>query len=279
MKSVLTIASLELRVGIRNRWVLLATLTLLSFAVILVLLGGAPSAGVDANSTDLLVASLATLSVYLLPLIALLLSFDSIAGEVDRGTLQLLLATPVSREAILLGKFLGHVGVLSIAVVAGYGLAGLLAVFAVDGDSEVSVASVYALLRLILSSIVMGASFVAVGLLVSALARQTATAAALAILTWLLSAVLYDLALLGWLVLEPEGLFARKLMPYFLLLNPADAFRVFNMSLLDLGTAGSGLATAAGLLPFSPGVALASPVFATLFFLLLCAARFRRINP
>lgn len=277
MRQVLTVALLELRLGIRSRWVLLSTLTLLFFAVLLVFLGASPTAGLDADPIALLVASLATLSVYLLPLIALLLSFDSIAGEVDRGTLQLLLATPIRRSQLLLGKFLGHVSVLAIAVGVGYGLAGGLALAQAEGS--VTVTSIAGLLRLIGSSILMGAAFVALGLLLSALARQTATAAAMAILTWLLCVVLYDLALLGGLVLAPEGFFARTLMPYFLLINPADAFRVFNMALLDLGAAGTGLIGTGDFLPFPPAAALASPVLATLLVLALCIFRFKRIQP
>jgi Cu-processing system permease protein len=277
MMQIFAISLIELRLGIRSRWVLLSTLTLLFFAVLLVLLGGAPTAGVHADPIGLLVASLATLSVYLLPLIALLLSFDSIAGEVDRGTLQLLLATPIPRGRLLLGKFLGHVAVLAIAVVLGYGLAGALALTQAEGS--VSLASIADLLRLIGSSILMGAAFIAIGLLLSTLARQTATAAALAILTWLLCVVLYDLALLGGLILAPEGLFAGTLMPYFLLINPADAFRVFNMALLDLGAASTGLAGSGDVLPFPPAAALASPIVATVLVLVLCIFRFKRIQP
>jgi Cu-processing system permease protein len=272
-----TVALLELRLGIRSRWVLLSTLTLLFFAVLLVFLGASPTAGLDADPIALLVASLATLSVYLLPLVALLLSFDSIAGEVDRGTLQLLLATPIRRSQLLLGKFLGHVCVLAIAVGVGYGLAGGLALAQAEGS--VTATSIAGLLRLIGSSVLMGAAFVALGLLLSALARQTATAAAMAILTWLLCVVLYDLALLGGLVLAPEGFFAQTLMPYFLLINPADAFRVFNMAALDLGAASTGLVGTGDVLPFPAAAALASPVLATLLVLAICIVRFKRIQP
>ena len=267
MRQMFTVALLELRLGIRSRWVLLSTLTLLFFAVLLVFLGASPTTGLDADPITLLVASLATLSVYLLPLIALLLSFDSIAGEVDRCPLQLLLATPIRRSELLLGKFLGHVSVLAIAVVIGYGLAGGLALAQAEGS--VTATSITGLLRLIGSSVLMGAAFVALGLLLSALARQTATAAAMAILTWLLCVVLYDLALLGGLVLAPDGFFAQTL----------DACRVFNMALLDLGAASTGLVGTEDVLPFPAAAALASPVLATLLVLALCIVHFKRIQP
>ena len=51
------------------------------------------------------VASMTTLSVYLAPLLALMISFDAIAGDADRGSLGLLLTYPAGRGEVLLGKF------------------------------------------------------------------------------------------------------------------------------------------------------------------------------
>ena len=51
------------------------------------------------------VANLSSLGVYLLPLLALMLSFDAVVGESERGTLNLLLAYPVDRWQVILGKF------------------------------------------------------------------------------------------------------------------------------------------------------------------------------
>ena len=51
---------------------------------------------------------------YVLSLIALLFTFDSISGERESGTLRLTLANSVPRHAILLGKFLGALISISI---------------------------------------------------------------------------------------------------------------------------------------------------------------------
>ncbi len=51
----------------------------------------------------------------LVPLIAIALSFDSINGEFSRRTLSRVLAQPVYRDALLLGKFLG--GLLTLSMV------------------------------------------------------------------------------------------------------------------------------------------------------------------
>ena len=275
MKAIATIAQAEIRIGIRNRWVLLASIILLVFALLLALLGSAPSGTNKADSLSVVVASLSTLSVYLVPLIALLLSYDAIAGEIDRGTLQLTLATPVSRGQVLVGKFCGHVIVLSVAIVLGYGIAGAL-VFA--GTQNTGMDGIIDLVRVIATSLALGATFVAIGYVASVSVRQTGTAAALAVAIWLFAVVLYDLALLGGLLASADGFFAKVLFPYLLLINPADAFRLFNMAAIDAGLS-TGLAAGGNAMPFLPQLAIISPFVWMVIALGLSTVILRRVQP
>ena len=55
----------------------------------------------------------------------MLLSYDALIGEIERGTMALLLSYPISRNQILAGKFIGHLIILALATTAGYGLAGI----------------------------------------------------------------------------------------------------------------------------------------------------------
>ncbi|WP_120502915.1 ABC transporter permease [Sulfitobacter mediterraneus] len=276
MSGLIAIARNEVRIGMRNKWIMLATAILLVFALLLVLLGSGPATSSSTDGLTIISASLATLSVYLVPLIALLLSFDAIAGEIDRGTLQLTLASPVSRAAVVLGKFLGHVIVLSIAVMIGYGLAGLCAFVAIE---NVAAEGVLDLARVVGTSIALGATFVAIGYVASACVRQTGTAAALAIAIWLFAVVLYDMALLGGLLADPEGVFATDLFPYLLVANPADAFRLFNLTALDAAGASTGFAAGGDVLPFAPQLAIASPFIWIAVTLWLTVVMMRRIKP
>ena len=276
MHGVITIAATEIRIGLRNRWIILSSLILLAFALILVLLGSAPGGEVKTDAVTVVVASLSTLSVYLVPLIALLLSFDAIAGEIDRGTLQLVLASPVSRGAVLVGKFLGHVAVLSIAVSFGYGIAGLVA-FLANGGGDAG--SLFGVGRLIASSMILGATFIAIGYIASASVRQTGTAAALAIAIWLFAVVLYDLALLGGLLASQDGVFARTVFPWLLVFNPADAFRLYNMSAIDAVAVGSNLGGAGSALPLSGLATMLSPVAWTAIALAISTFILKRVRP
>ncbi|MBM1311639.1 ABC transporter permease [Sulfitobacter mediterraneus] len=276
MSGLMAIAQNEVRIGMRNKWIMLATAILLVFALLLVLLGAGPATSSSTDGLTIISASLATLSVYLVPLIALLLSFDAIAGEIDRGTLQLTLASPVSRAAVVLGKFLGHVIVLSIAVLIGYGLAGLCAFVAIE---NVAAEGLLDLARVVGTSIALGATFVAIGYVASACVRQTGTAAALAIAIWLFAVVLYDMALLGGLLADPEGVFATDLFPYLLVANPADAFRLFNLTALDAAGASTGFAAGGDVLPFAPQFAIASPFIWIAVALWLTVVMMQRIKP
>ena len=273
--SALAVAANELRLGSRNRWLMLSAIVLTVFALVLAFVGAAPTGTVKVDPLTVTVVNLATLSVYLVPLMALLLAFDAIAGEVERGTIQLVLASPISRTSLIAGKFLGHLVVLGIAVAVGYGLAGATVLLFAGGSAE----GLVGLLRLTATSIALGAAFLAIGYVASALTRQSGTAAAVAVGIWLVAVVLYDLALFGALVADADGVFSRVVFPWLLLFNPADAFRLFNMALLDTGGSAASLSGIAGALPFPVWTGVLSLVFWTLLAISLSALFVRRIEP
>ena len=267
------VAATEFRLSVRNRWVLLATLVLVLFALALAFLGTGGEA--KAGSLSLTAASLATLSVYLIPLIALLLSYETIAGEVERGTLPLVLATPVKRGEVMLGKFLAHLAVLTIAVLVGFGIAGI----AVSTAHGFDIPGGLAWVRLIATGILLGAVFIAIGMLVSASTSRVGTAAALLVAVWLVLVVLYDLALLAGLVVDGGGFFAKALFPLLVLANPGDAFRLFNLAALEAATPVAGIDGLARTLPYPPVLALVSLGVWLLVALFAGFTRLRRLRP
>jgi Cu-processing system permease protein len=214
--------------------VLSATLVLAALALSLTLLGSAPTGTVGVAPLDVTIVSLTSLTIFLVPLIALLLSHDAIVGERERGTLLLLLSYPLARWQVIAGKFIGHTAVVSIAVTLGYGSAGLVIAWLFGGiDSE----SMTAFAALIGSSIVLGAAFLALGYLVSVCAPQRATAIGVAVAIWLVLVLVYDAALLGILVADTSRSMPAELVQALLVLNPADAFRLFNLA--GLGRVGT----------------------------------------
>lgn len=223
---VLTIAAQEVRAGLRNRWVLAITVLLAALALSLALLGSAPVGVVKADPLAVVVVSLASLTIFLVPLIALLLSFDAIVGEHERGTLLLLLSYPLSRWQVVVGKVLGQVAILAVATVLGYGAAGV----ALWLKGGVGIDAWLAYGAMMATSVMLGASFVAIGCLASTLVRERATAAGLAVGVWLLFVLLFDTALLGVLVADQGRIVGKTALDALLLLNPTDVYRLFNMT-------------------------------------------------
>lgn len=270
---IFAVARLELLVARRNMWVATSVFLMSLFAVVLTLAGGATTGSMGVDPLTVAVTSITTLSVYLVPLIGLLLSFDAIAGEIERGTLALSLAYPLSRAEILIGKFMAHFCVLAFAIAVGLLLTALLIVWQ-HGSADLSFAP---LVRLFLTSLALGATFLGIGYAVSALVGQPGVASGVVIVIWLICVVLYDLGLLGALVADNGGAFTTTVFPYLLLINPADAFRLLNMPDVSVAALTSGL-NAAGSVTSTQGLLvslLGWPVFA----LFLAWTAFRRVEP
>lgn len=236
MKQALIIAAKEFQDGLRNRWVLAGVLLLGGLALVLAAVGSAPVGTVQGSALATTVASLASLTVYIVPLIALMLSHDAIVGENERGTLLLLLAYPVTRSEVLLGKFMGHAAILAVAVCTGYGVAGVFLSLVTDS----SVQDLSALAGLIVTSVLLGAVFLGLGYAMSAMVRERASSVGAAFGLWLALVVLYDLALVGALLADTKQWVSPSLLSTLMLLNPADAFRMANLAALDAGLAGLG---------------------------------------
>lgn len=254
MNALLILAGKEVRDGVRNRWVVAATLVLGALALALAFLGSSPTGTVGASRLAVTVVSLASLTIFLVPLIALLLSFDALVGESERGTLLLLLTYPVIRWQVVLGKFLGHASLIAVATVLGYGAAGVAVAATGGAEGE----SWWPFLALIGSSVMLGAVFLAIGYLASAVVAERATAAGLAVGCWLLFVLLFDLALLGVLAASEGEAVAPGLVAALLLANPADAFRLFNLTGFVEVRQLSGLAGLADQLALPPGLSLAA---------------------
>ena len=94
---------------------------------------------------------------------------------------------------------------------------------------------------------------------------------------WLVFVVLYDLGLLGAVVMDKGGSFTQSVFPWVMVANPADAFRVWNIAASDGVAMTSGMAGAARALPV-----WAAPVSLLVWPFLafgLATMAFRRVEP
>ncbi|CAG1017003.1 partial putative ABC transporter permease protein NosY, partial [Burkholderiaceae bacterium] len=162
-RQVFTIALKELRDRLRNRWVLAVALVFTVFALVIAYFGGAQQGAVGLRSIEFTITSLVSLVIYLIPLIALLLGFDAIVGERERGSLDLLLALPITRFELLLGKYLGLAAALSLSTLVGFGLVAVLLA------TQIGAAGLEPYAGFMFSSVLLGLAFLSLAVMLSVL--------------------------------------------------------------------------------------------------------------
>lgn len=198
----------------RDRWVLVCTalFALLSVGIAVYGRGAGDAAAV------VTAPSLVTLAAFLVPLVALILGHDAIVGERERHTLGLLMSLPVKRWEILVAKYIGRLLALFVSIGLGIGSAAMILP---PGPRDV-------VLQLVLPTCLLGAAFLAVGVLLSSITARVATSASLAVVVWFLLVFFYDLGLLALLV-GTDGAVSQETIAWAVSANPAGLYRTHLM--------------------------------------------------
>ena len=138
-----------------------------------------------------------------LSLLALFFAFDAICGERARGTLRLLLANPVSKSEILLGKWVGGLASFLLSVLPGFALmlfvVTLLPLLSLDGEAWLRIGTIFGVSLIYLST------FFLLGLFLSTRVQRPETALILILLAWL-----------TWVIGVPNfsSLIANRIYPF-----------------------------------------------------------------
>ncbi len=106
------------------------------------------------------------------PIIGLLLGFNAIAGELESGSIKLLLSEPHTRSDVVFGKFVGRFVVMTIATLLGF-IAALGIVLTLYTELSPVVYGEYVLL-----TVLFGGVYVSLGIAVSSLTRSKTKATA-----------------------------------------------------------------------------------------------------
>jgi ABC-2 type transport system permease protein len=128
---------------------------------------------------------------FVIPLMAIGLGFDSVNSEFNRRTLSRVLSQPIYRDALLLGKFLGGLATLGVALVALWLIvvgSGLLLLGLPPRGVEVARGVAF-----LVVAIAYGGVWLAVSMLFSVLFRSTATSALCALGLWLFFFILWPM--------------------------------------------------------------------------------------
>lgn len=215
------IAGKELSDKLRSRWVMVIAAGFVVFTLVIAYFGGATSGIAGFRGMEATIASLTSLVTYFIPILSLTLGGGIIADERDKGTLEIYLASPVSAGELISGKFLGLTVAVTLATFAGLGISGILLL------AKIGMENFTGYLIFMLNSAVLGIIFLSVSFVVSVLFTERARVIAFTVFLWLFFAVLYDLGLIGLLIVT-KGAVGENLFSFLLMLNPVDVYRILN---------------------------------------------------
>lgn len=228
------IAARELRDAIRSRWFLLYTIAFAALGLGISAVSAAGAGGLGLSGFGRTTAGLINLVVLVVPLMALTAGAGSIASDRERGMLQYVLAQPVLRIELLLGKYIGLAGSLLASLCLGLGACAII--LAWQGQAT-RPASILWLTGLAFS---LALAMLSLGFLLSVVARRASVAVGTAIFLWLTLVFVTDLGLMAGamaLRLRIEELLALSLI------NPLQVFKMWSLHAGDatldvLGPAG-----------------------------------------
>jgi ABC-2 type transport system permease protein len=128
---------------------------------------------------------------FLIPLMAIGLGFDAINGEHNRRTLSRILAQPIYRDALLMGKFMAGLATLAISLTALWLLVvglGLIFLGVPPGGEEVARSLVFLVVAVFYAGV-----WLALAMLLSILFRSPATAVLVSLGIWLFLSILWPM--------------------------------------------------------------------------------------
>ncbi len=211
------IAAEEYRRALETRWLFAFTALFALLVLGLSYFGLAQSREVGFQGFSRVTLSLMNLVLFLVPLTGLVVGVGSVAGGGD--ALPLLLAQPVSRGEVLIGKYLGLCAALAVAQALGFGGGGLIVAFQAGSDQIAGFAALTAL------SFLLGCLSLSAALCIASLFPDRLRALSMALFLWLLMVVLYDVAVLGTTAIL-RGLPLQAVLIPALLVNPVDLVRI-----------------------------------------------------
>ncbi|MGD9563051.1 MAG: ABC transporter permease [Pyrinomonadaceae bacterium] len=235
VNSVTTIARQELTVAIRNKWTLIFAFVFGSLVLAISYFGTMTAGEIGFQGFNRTTASLLSLVLYLIPLVALMMGTQSFLTSAHD---EMLFAQPISRGEILLGKLLGLFAAIVTATFVGFGVGGLIIATQTDANDFLGY-PIFVALSLVLSLV-----FLSLSMLGTIACGRRAKAYGVALLVWFFFVIFYDLLVLGGSLLFKEKT-ANLFIFGSLFGNPVDMVRVAGLLSLKggevFGAAGAAL--------------------------------------
>ena len=241
IRTTLVVAGAEYRSALASRLVQGFGAVFALLAVAIAVAGLAASGQVLVQGFTRTAVSLLSLALYLLPLVGLVLGAHAFGVE-DGGT-ELLLAQPIGRGSVLLGRTAGLAAALTLVALIGFGLAGVVVLLGAGAAGAAGYLLVAG------GSTVVGLAGLALGVLLGVRARRRLTAVAMAMVAWVVLALLFDFAAIALLQFAGDGQ-PGPLLLALLAANPIDGMRAIGLVSLGadvlLGPTGAALSKLMG---------------------------------
>lgn len=215
--NILTIADKELRDALRNRWFVIFTAAFAGLALALSSLTQPSGSFLQTVSYSRTTASLINLVLLFVPLIGLTLGAANLAGDRETGALVYLLAQPVNRAEILLGKYAGLAGALLATLTLGFGLAG--AALALQGGIQDAGGYVFT----VMLAYALALAMLSLGFLMSVIALKTTAALGGALFIWLFLVFIGDLGIMGTAIATQMSI---QTVFFTAVVNPLQMFKI-----------------------------------------------------
>ena len=273
---ILSIAKKEIMDNIRNKWIILVSVMFAVLTIVVSYFGSLQSQGWQ--DLAFTISSMESLVTMLVPIIALILGYATIIGEIERGSMNSMLSLPVKRSEIVIGKFLGLGSVLCFTILVGFGVAGLLIAANVPNVNYLD----YAIF--IAATMLLGLVFLTLALCFSTVFNKRSTAMGGAIFLWFLFNIILPIVLVGLLMTTID--FTQITMAstitapdWYFVLNLFNPISVYS-TLITLAITPIQTSTGSGLIPnplwYSTGLLLGVLVIWVIVFFTLSVWRFQR---
>ena len=276
LRDVLSIAKKEVMDNIRNKWIILVAVMFAILTLVFSYFGSLMSDGWQ--DLGVTIAGMTQLGSFLICIVALMLGYAAIIGEIERGSMSALLALSTTRFEIVLGKFLGLGAVICFTTLVGFGVAGLVI--------GLNVPNVDFLEYLVFIGITMifGLVFLTVALFFSTVFSKQSTALGGAIFLWFLFNIILPVVAFGLLMTSIDIMSlteqSRLVAPdWYHIVNLLNPITVYSAAItMTIGPVQS--STGAGIIPnppwYSTGLLLGMMLLWIVVFFVLAAWRFHK---
>ena len=222
---MISIMKREVRMGFRNPWAYTFIFLFIMFMLALLLINQQGYTSSYSGVTGTLI----NLSLYLIPLITMMLGSFSLTGEKEDGSAQLLYTYTISSWQMIFGKYIGLAIMMLTIITIGFSVTGIISAVLEGGFAFTSYLTLFFFAAL-LSLTFLGISFV-----IGALTKNRWQALTSVISVWFFLIIAWVPLLIAFLGKLPYSTI-KPVLSLLTMLNPAEFIRIFTVVKLGGGS-------------------------------------------